>query len=305
MSELDVRELLEAKRRQAVPPADAFDRLAERRRRRTSRRRAEAALVAMCVAGAGLGISFAVLGSAGRKAAPRPSTVLSWAPDVPLPPARFGLRPAPEPVPYRGGPVWSLTSPQAYLAQAVDGADQLLAFYRKEMTDRGWGLDWQLKPVSMAKYEQVETTYIAGQTWIRGARGIRLFITAFQSTTPTLDLTLSAEPLVQATLPEPESLPGQIGRLDPLGDYGDFVPMPIKPEEAVRLAAFYIGTEASRVQVRLGVLVPPHPRDRRIVWDVAHEPCASCSSERILHVLIDASDGTFVARFTRPRSATG
>jgi hypothetical protein len=198
--------------------------------------------------------------------------------------------------------VWFLTSPQVYLATAVNGAQNLLAFYRKEMTHRGWTLVWQLKAISMAKYHQVPTTYSGGQTWSKGARVIRLSVTAFQSSIPILDVILSAEPLTGDHLVEPISLPGRIGRLDPLGVYGDFGPPPVAPEEAVFLAAFYIGTEASRIERNLAVLVPPDPRDRRMVWDVAHEPCPACSSERIVHVLIDASDGTFVARYTRPRS---
>jgi hypothetical protein len=292
----ELREVLEAKRRQAAPPADAFERLTARRRSRAARRRLGSAALALSLAGAALATAFVALR---ERAVPTPVASPgqlprgAWADDVPAPPASFGFRPAPRPLPSRGAPIWTVTKTEDYLGYAVPQAAEVLAWYRHRMPEEGWKLAWESLMGSMSMYGQVPTTYLASQTWTRAGRTVRLGAILFQSALPTFDLTLSEVPVSMRDQTSTEALPGEAGRLGP-PDPG--AAPNIEAERALMLASFFGGIEASAITERLARREAPS-EPTRLVWVITYEPCPGCEATRPRTLVIDATTGRLVLRF--------
>jgi hypothetical protein len=146
----------------------------------------------------------------------------------------------------------------------------------------------------MAAYAQPATTSIAGQTWTRGGRTVRILELVFQSSLPTVDITVTEVPVLDGLQKPVEALPAGTGRLVP--------PRPgaspaIGAERAVMLASFYWGTEASNIVRTLAYLDAPGTSADGPVWVLVFEPCSGCQTTRDVTAVLDATNGHQVEWF--------
>src|SRR5213593_1150251 len=132
MSEL--RQLLEAKRLQALPPPNALQRLIDARTRRTRRRRAEAAIIALLLAGAGVSGAWIAFRAASPPAVP---ATPPWGSLVPALPTSYRLHSL-DPRADGANRLWRLGATMAYRRDADLQAHSLFRFFLEQMPSRGW-----------------------------------------------------------------------------------------------------------------------------------------------------------------------
>ncbi len=188
----DLRDLLEMKRRQAVPPPDALEGLATLRRRRHRNRRVAAGLTAILIAAAGIGGTFAALDLSGRQA--RQSTARPFGGVVPPPPSGLGLKQ--ERYTNESGHAWVLVSHPSFMAEADRDAHNLVAFYDRAMRERGWTSSYRMALGSWVRFGYPSEDLFAGQVW-RHPPGLvaRIYVQTARAATPLVVLRVSLVPV--------------------------------------------------------------------------------------------------------------
>jgi hypothetical protein len=260
----EIREVLEAKRRQVAPPAAGFERLAGLRESRHRNRRVGAGIAALVIAAAGIGGTMTAL--RGGDVAPSGPT---FGGVIPQPPAFFRLERVR--FPDESGLVWSLNTHRVYQEEVDHDASTLADFYKGSMPDYGWTLEHETPLQSWRRYGYPRNDLFWGSTWERDGRQARIFVHTGRGDRPTLTLSVGLVPVSFPALGSVSLDKNRIS-LKPSED----IPR-IDREFAIQRAWIDpLWASSSRVEAVHGLLDQPGPVPDQLVWVVIyHDVCVS------------------------------